>query len=155
MELFHAHLMPRQSKKTTSAGGLVIRETVRGPEVLVVKRTRNVEPKWQPVLCQLPKGRVEPGESLETTAIREVREETGINPEITGFIGKAAWSYERDGVFWAEEVHYFLMSLASPKAFQKDDEFDKVEWLPLKAAAHELSYPEEKRLLSLIGIPKP
>lgn len=135
--------------ETISAGGVVVRPMHGVSEVLVVERTQNVEPKWAPVLRQLPKGRVEPGESLEATALREVREETGCESTIDGPAGIAEWTYWRNRIQWHEVVHYFLMRPIKLHS-EHDNEFDLVRWLPLGQAAAVLSYPEERVLLNQV-----
>jgi len=121
--------------------------------VLIVERHHDLEPKWQPVLRQLPKGGCHPGETLEETALREVKEETGYPAEIIGKAGEAHWSYDRDGITWDETVHYYLMrpliapfGTAAPP--DHDDEFDAVCWISVSGAAETLSYQDERRLLS-------
>src|SRR5688500_271755 len=78
--------------KWTSAGGVVL--DARGRIALVRERGRT---GWT-----LPKGRLEPGETLEEAALREVREETGLRARITGYVGV----HEGKRSF----VHYFLMT---------------------------------------------
>ncbi len=136
-----------KNKETVSAGGLVLREFNGAKELLVVKRTRNVEAKWAPVLCQLPKGKVDDGESLQTTAIREVQEEAGYICEVLRTAGVACWSYERSGIRWHETVHYFLMRLSSNVTTAIDGEFDEVVWVSLLEAPQMISYPEEKQII--------
>lgn len=138
------------ANETLSAGGIVWRHTAPEVEVLVVERTKNVEPKWKPVLRQLPKGRVELGENLEEAALREVLEETGFTAKIQGKAGVAEWSYVRDGIEWHEVVTYFFMNASSDQG-DHDDEFDVVRWMFLSTAARQLSYPEERALLSEVS----
>jgi 8-oxo-dGTP pyrophosphatase MutT (NUDIX family) len=133
-----------------SAGGLVMRRNadVDGTDFLVVKKTRDIESKWKPVLCQLPKGAVEPGETLEEAALREVLEETGYETRISRKAGTASWSYERAGIKYLETVHYFFMSVKSGVPQEHDKEFEDICWIAMTAANHVLSYPEERQLLS-------
>lgn len=132
---------------TISAGGLVLRPAGAGRELLVGRRTRRVEPKWRPILCQLPKGGQLPGESLVATAVREVREETGYSARVVGSARTASWRYWRNGRWWVENVHYFPMRLNSAKPGGHDREFDEVIWIDLSAALQLLSYPEERALI--------
>lgn len=134
-----------------SAGGVVLRHTTDRTELLVVKRTKDIEPKWKPVLCQLPKGAINPGETLEETALREVLEETGYTAKIVTKAGTASWSYVRTGTQYEETVHYFLMSLLCATPQEHDQEFEQVCWLDFPAAQNALSYPEERRLIHQIA----
>ena len=81
-----------------SAGGVVI----NNGNVAVLKKFRG---EWV-----LPKGRVEKGESLEQTAIREVFEESGLRAEIVKYIGYVKYKYRHmDGTKVLKTVHYFYM----------------------------------------------
>jgi len=143
-----SHMEPLCS--VVSAGGVVLRRNADadGTELLVVKRTRDIESKWKPVLCQLPKGAVEQGETLEEAALREVLEETGYAARIYQKAGTASWSYERAGTKYHETVHYFFMSPACGAPQQHDNEFDDICWIEMTAGQKVLSYPEERQLLS-------
>ena len=65
----------------THAGGIVWRTGERGREVLLV-RAKPAPHDWT-----LPKGHIEPGETLEETACREVREEAGVDASIVRYVG--------------------------------------------------------------------
>ncbi len=80
--------------KHTSAGGLVFDR--RGRVALVRERKRSGARRWT-----LPKGKLEPGESLEEAALREVHEEAGVRARITGYVGV----HEGKRSF----IHYFHM----------------------------------------------
>lgn len=119
---------------------------------MVCERSKKVEPKWAPVLRQLPKGQVEQGESLETAALREVTEETGFRVTILGAAGSTGWTYERDGSEIRENVHYFLMTPHSMETEQRDAEFDAIHWMAIDDAIRLLSYPEEKNVLEQVRL---
>jgi 8-oxo-dGTP pyrophosphatase MutT (NUDIX family) len=136
--------------QTESAGGLLFRAINTEIELLIVERTKDVEPKWYPALRQLPKGGVESGETLQQTALREVLEETGYQATILNKAGTASWTYERDGRKWAETVHYFFMRPTSDIPLPHDDEFDRVFWAPIEKAITLLSYPEERDLITKV-----
>lgn len=138
-------------KTVTSAGGVVLRRREGTIEVLIVERHTNVEPKWAPVLRQLPKGGVEKDEAILEAALREVLEETGYTGTVVGKAGEARWSYWRNGIEWHETVHYFLMKTSSESAAGHDDEFDAVRWVSIEDAMTILSYPEERAVISQVA----
>lgn len=81
-----------------SAGGVVISEN----RVLILKKFRG---EWV-----LPKGRIEEGEKLEDTALREVREESGMKCEIIRYIGYVRYNYNnRYGKKIKKTVHFYYM----------------------------------------------
>jgi 8-oxo-dGTP diphosphatase len=135
---------------TWSSGGVVLARSGALIFLLIVERHRNVEPKWSPVLRQLPKGGLAEGETMEAAAVREVTEETGFDVRILGAAGEAAWSYERGGRHILEKVQYFLMTPTSLDNHGHDDEFDEVTWVSLNDGELLLSYPEEKAILENI-----
>ena len=69
--------------EATSCGGVVI---FRGKILLLYKNYKNRYEGWV-----LPKGTVEPGEEFKDTAVREVREETGVEASIIKYIGNTLW----------------------------------------------------------------
>src|SRR3977135_2306391 len=85
-----------------AAGGVIERAGPDGVEILLGHRTRYSDDEWS-----LPKGKVEAGESLEETAVREVREETGCEVRVGEFL--AVTRYDVSGK--PKEVHYWRMAL--------------------------------------------
>ena len=80
--------------KATSCGGVVI---FRGKILLLFKNYKNRYEGWV-----LPKGTVEEGEEYKETALREVREETGVSASIIKYIGKSQYSFTtQQDMFWA------------------------------------------------------
>jgi 8-oxo-dGTP diphosphatase len=84
-----------ENSNIRAAGGVLLRQGNRGPEVLVIHRSRYND--WT-----LPKGKLQGGESAEQAAIREVREETGYAVQLGGKIGDV--HYVVDGV--PKTVHF-------------------------------------------------
>ncbi|MBN1617904.1 NUDIX domain-containing protein [Candidatus Dojkabacteria bacterium] len=137
-------------RSTSSAGGILARRAGSFIEIVIVERMHDIEPKWQPILRQLPKGAMESKESFEETALREVREETGYDAKILEKVGTAKWEYQRNSIHWEEIVHYYLMSLKTELQHEHDDEYDNVRWIKIELAATILSYPEERELLKKV-----
>ena len=88
-----------------SAGGVVYRRTDDVIEiVLAARRTRRGDLAWG-----LAKGGIEADESAEQAAVREVREETGIEAEIEASLGETRYFYVWENVRIRKTVHFFLM----------------------------------------------
>jgi 8-oxo-dGTP pyrophosphatase MutT (NUDIX family) len=97
-----------------SAGGLVIR-SFRGQPHLAVGRVRDE-------ILALPKGHPEPGESMRDPALREVREETGLETEPLEKLGDIRYWYARDGEPVLKVVSFFLLGYRSGSVRDHDHE---------------------------------
>jgi 8-oxo-dGTP pyrophosphatase MutT (NUDIX family) len=98
-------------------------------------------------LLALPKGHIEPGESGADTAIREVREETGIEGALVEKLDDIRYWYTRDGARVLKVVSFFLLRYrsGSVRDYQRE-EVDGAEWVPLDEAAARLAYSGEKEM---------
>ncbi|PKB81309.1 MAG: hypothetical protein BZY88_06845 [SAR202 cluster bacterium Io17-Chloro-G9] len=97
----------------------------------------------------LAKGTPDAGETLEETALREVREETGLEVEIDAPIGSIEyWFTERGGKDrFHKTVHFYLMATRGGSTDQHDPEFDVVEWFPYDEALETVAYTNEAEVL--------
>lgn len=131
------------TERAVSAGGVVYR-TGPGGQVEVLLCHRSQPPLW----C-LPKGTPDPGESIEETALREVREETGITATIVDSLGSIRYWFSRpsEGKRVDKTVHHFLMEPTGGSIDLHDHEFDVVEWVPMKDAVRRVSYRNEAIVL--------
>ena len=126
-----------------SAGGVVVRRLGARTEVaLAARRTRRGEVAWG-----LPKGLVEPGERPEQTAVREVREESGLEAEIRRPLGDVSYWYVWDGERISKKVSFFLMDAVGGDVSLHDDEMEQVDWFPLEVAEQKASYRTEQEVL--------
>lgn len=125
-----------------AAGGLVVRAGADGPEVLVVHRPRYDD--WS-----FPKGKRDPGETDEETALREVAEETGLACTLGEPLGEIRY---RDHKGRPKVVRYWLMAPIDGGApFEPDDEVDRLHWCAPDEAATLLSYAHDRALLRHAG----
>jgi 8-oxo-dGTP pyrophosphatase MutT (NUDIX family) len=133
-----------KTQKVTSAGGVVFRVTNAGREVLLCGRTSDG-------LWALPKGTPEPGETLEETALREVREETGVSVEPDGIVGEIKYWFSRpqEGVRYHKTVRHYLLHPVGGDTSLHDHEFDEVRWFPVQEALKIMSYANEARMLRM------
>ena len=123
-------------ERAVSAGGVVYRRWDGCIGVVLCGRTK--EGIWG-----LPKGGPNPGESMEETALREVREETGLEVVIQEKIGTIEYWFAREGVRYHKFVHHYLMTATGGSVEEHDWEYDRVEWFPVEEACKALSYRNE------------
>ncbi|WP_313355900.1 NUDIX domain-containing protein [Microbacterium sp.] len=124
-----------------AAGAIVWRMVDDKLKVLLIHRT-----KYRDVT--LPKGKVDPGEMLAETAVREVREETGIRVSLGVPVGVSKYWMrpKRQKVvhYWAAEATDDAIRASS---FVPNGEISGVEWVSLKKARKHLSYPVDVEIL--------
>ena len=125
-----------------SAGGVVYRRNGGQFETVLCGRL-------QPVRWSLAKGTPDPGETLEQTALREVREETGLEVEIDGALGSIDYWFADRGkdVRYHKTVHYYLMLAVGGDTDRHDPEFDVVQWFNAEDALVSLAYANEGKVL--------
>ena len=126
--------------QAVSAGGVVCDQ--RDGDVMVAMCGRLKTGLWA-----LPKGTPDNGESLEETALREVREETGLSVEITAPLGHIEYWFTRDAERIHKRVHFYLMRPCGGSFDDHDPEFDVVRWASATEALDTLTYPSEREVL--------
>ena len=138
----------------TSAGGLVLRNMRRAynprtnrvylstVKVALIGRTD----RRGRLLWSLPKGHIEDYETVPMTAIREVREETGIEGEIIKRLGTIDYWFLSDGKRIHKTVHHYLLRFTGGELSNADAEITEVKWVPLKDLPRVLSYADERKL---------
>ncbi|MPZ50358.1 MAG: NUDIX domain-containing protein [Dehalococcoidia bacterium] len=131
-----------RTERVTSAGGVVVRPGADGYDVLICGRSADN-------LWALPKGTPEPGETMERTALREVREETGVDVAVDGLIGDIRYWFSRpqEGVRFLKTVRHYLFHPIGGDTSLHDHEFDDVRWVAAQAALKMLTYQNEARIL--------
>ena len=125
--------------------GLTLRSNAGGAKPQKALDTATTENfRWS-----LAKGTPDPGETLEETALREVREETGLEVEIESTLGAVDyWFVGRDpGIRYHKTVHYYLMNPIGGGLELHDPEFDVVQWFTSEEALEILAYANETEML--------
>ena len=135
-----------QRVEETSAGGVVVDSD--GPEAsaaLIGRIDRRGRLLWS-----LPKGHLEPGESAEAAAIREVAEETGITGEVVAPLGTIDFWFVADGQRVHKTVHHYLLRRVGGELSDADIEVAEVAWVPLGEALERLAYADERALVEKV-----
>lgn len=144
-----------------SAGGVVVRSGVNGWQVAVIEPKREPDTgkgdkKRQKQILALPKGLVDPGEKADETAIREVREETGIVATKLAKLTDIKYVYVRS---WGDKqrvfkiVSFYLLRYESGEIDAINPEM-RIEvkqalWIPLEGAERKLAYKGEREVVKL------
>jgi len=122
-------------KLIRAAGGLLWRATASGHEIAVIRREKYQD--WT-----LPKGKLDPGETWETAALREVKEETGWKAKLMGFAGAVSYATDKG----PKVVRYWhMMAIGAPGKIE--NEVAELLWLPLAEARERLDYDLERAIL--------
>ena len=140
----------RSNVKVASAGGLVFRETGDLIETLLCARVRpGYHGEDVPLTWRLPKGTPERGETVEQTACREVREETGVDVNLLAPITSIRYFFvgHDDGIRYDKTVYFYLMEPMGGSTSEHDAEFDVVEWCSYEEAVDLLEYDNEREVL--------
>lgn len=125
----------------TSAGGLVI-DPARENAVLIGRLNRSGILLWS-----LPKGHIEAGETKEETAIREVKEETGISARVVQPLGTIDYWFVAKRRRIHKTVHHFLLEATGGELSDADVEVTEVAWVPLVELETRLAYADERTLV--------
>ena len=124
-------------KREFSAGGIVFNDKGR---VLVTQHSQNKN--WS-----FPKGLIDPGQTPEQAAVREVKEEGGVVAEIMGKVGYNKYVYTLNGEKIFKVVTYFLMKYLSGSPEDHDWEVSDIGWFTPDDALKQLSFSQDKELL--------
>jgi 8-oxo-dGTP pyrophosphatase MutT (NUDIX family) len=129
--------------REVSAGGVIYRRHQGTLEVALI----HVRNRWG-----LPKGHIEEGESAGQTAVREVREETGLEGKLTAKLGEIRYSYRArtskgEPIRIAKRVYFYLLRCLRGDVRDHDHEVDEARWVPIGHAIDRLKFPSERKMV--------
>ncbi|MFE6610134.1 MULTISPECIES: NUDIX hydrolase [Amycolatopsis] len=125
----------------TSAGGLVV-DAERANAALIGRLDRHGRLLWS-----LPKGHIEDGETVEQTAVREVKEETGISAQVLQPLGTIDYWFVAERRRVHKTVHHFILESTGGELSDEDVEVTEVAWVPLADLETKLAYSDERKLV--------
>ncbi|MBA3746572.1 MAG: NUDIX domain-containing protein [Solirubrobacterales bacterium] len=125
-----------------SAGGVVMNEA---QEVVVIVPTRRAADGSR--VLALPKGHPDGEESSLQAALREVREEAGVEAEVVDSLGEVRYWYQRGGRRIAKVVEFFLLRYVSGDVADHDHEVEQARWMPAAEAVETLTYAGERDMV--------
>lgn len=148
-----AHNSRMQTRDETSAGGLVVSGLAEAVSernevdlgriyvALIGRLDRRGRLLWS-----MPKGHVEPGEAHDSTAEREVWEETGVYGEVFAELGVIDYWFVSEGTRIHKTVHHHLLRYVDGDLNDEDPEVTEVAWIPVSELIEHLAYADERKL---------
>lgn len=129
-----------ERRKDFSAGGVVVRDS---KVIVIVPKRRGAQ---DDKVLGLPKGHLDGDETELEAAVREVREETGVEAEPIEKLGEISYTYERRGQPIDKRVAFYLLEYRSGD-LGHDHEIEQVQWMALEEAARSLTYEGEREMV--------
>ena len=129
-------------KHERSAGGLVLRREGQDYSGLLIGRST-------PRIWSLPKGHIEPNETIEDAALREVQEETGIEASIIVKLSDIRYWFYANKLKHSKIVHFYLMRYVAGSPTPQIGEVDETLWARLDALSEMLTHVNERRLIEI------
>lgn len=131
-------------KTATSAGAIILREIDGQLKIALAQRRRDTK------IWVLPKGHVEPGETLEQAALREIHEEAGLaNVQLLTYLGSIVREVRQDGNLIPKTIHYYLayaLSTAEPE-LPTEELFAAAGWFSPAEALELLPYEQDREFV--------
>ena len=133
---------PPEIKNLISSGGVIVKVSDKGIEVVIVSV------RGSKAWC-IPKGIIDKGEEPPETALREIREETGLTGKILEKIGSISYWYflKEDMLKIHKTVHLYLLNYVSGNTDDHDHEVDEARWFMIDEAIHTLSHKSERDIM--------
>lgn len=135
-------LKPASLKRQISSGGIIFRRTDTTADVVLVSV------RGGKLWC-IPKGLIDKGETPEVTAVREVREETGLRGEIRDKLGDISYWYyiQNRNTKCRKTVHMYLLEYVSGITSDHDSEVEDARWFPIDTAIETVSFRGDRSVL--------
>jgi 8-oxo-dGTP diphosphatase len=131
----------KQYSSEYSAGGVVYRPDGKSFDVAIIYRTRHDD--WS-----IPKGHIEAGETREQAALREIKEETGLDVRIIRPLGEAVYFFrKKGGDVVRKTVYHYLMEALTTELGQPNWEVTEARWVPINEAQGLLSYEKDRVII--------
>lgn len=127
-----------------TAGGVIYRRNKSGEvEILLIQDAKN---RWT-----IPKGHIEPGETAQQTAKREIGEEAGLKDvKVIGWLGKINFRYRRiDKLVLMTTQVYLVKALGDTNAIQKEEWMNDIRWFSFIDALDAIEYEDIEKLILL------
>ncbi|MGD9589925.1 MAG: NUDIX hydrolase [Pyrinomonadaceae bacterium] len=132
------------ARKQVSAGGVAFRSGPDQTQIVIVLTAAGG--KWQ-----LPKGMIDPGETEVEAAIREVREEGGVETDAIGELGQTEYtftaSFNGARCIIHKSVHWFLLKYLSGDVNDHDHEVQEARWVSADEALEFLKFENEREIV--------
>jgi 8-oxo-dGTP pyrophosphatase MutT (NUDIX family) len=132
----------RKTRDEHSSGGVVIAMRDGALHVALIA-TRN-KTRWG-----LPKGAVTDGETSEAAALREVREETGLEARIVRLLDTIEYTFRGGDTLVHKRVDFYLMDYVAGELEPQLSEVDDVQWVELTSSLRRASFESERKLLEM------
>lgn len=126
-------------KRAFSAGGVVYKIENDNVKILLIS-TKDGK------VWTLPKGIVEQNEDSEKTALREIKEETGVDVKIVDELGETSYWFIMEGEKYFKTVKYFLAEYKGGQ-INPDWEVSSAQWFDIQEALKKLTYKSDKEIL--------
>ncbi len=126
-------------KKAFSAGGVVYKKEGKDLKILLISTKEGK-------IWALPKGLVEKNETPQQAALREIKEETGIDGKIINELGEVSYWFHLEGEKYFKTVKYYLVEYMNGK-ITPQWEIDDAEWFRPEEALSKLTYESDKKIL--------
>ncbi|MCL5411805.1 MAG: NUDIX domain-containing protein [Patescibacteria group bacterium] len=137
--------MPEKSlwKREYSGGGIVFKKEDDRVYILLAQHSRHHG--WS-----FPKGLIDKGESMKEAALREVKEEGGVEAEIVDDVGESHYFYSQDGQKISKTVKFYLMKYLSGNIADHDWEVENAEWVPVDRVEEKLTFKTDKEIFQQV-----